>query len=94
MCPHSSFGKEVKDNLVIGADIFGLPGAGAKTRFLWNRFFCPEIIAGSGPYLQFSHSKQTALPASNWSAVTNNFSAGSSLSNFSGLKVGFRILFM
>jgi outer membrane receptor for ferrienterochelin and colicin len=40
-------------------------------------------------YLQFSHSKQTAT---NWSAVTNNFSAGSSLSNFSGLTVGFRIL--
>ena len=45
-------------------------------------------------YLQFNHSKSTALPASSWSAVTNNFSAGSSLSNFSGLTPGFRILLM
>ena len=41
---------------------------------------------------QYDHSKQTMFQSPNSITKTNNFSLGTSLSNFSGLSVGFRVL--
>jgi hypothetical protein len=43
-------------------------------------------------YIQYDHSKQTYGPTPNDSIKTNSFSLGSSLSNFSGLTIGFRVV--
>ncbi|MFT3932665.1 MAG: outer membrane beta-barrel protein [Chitinophagaceae bacterium] len=44
-------------------------------------------------YIQFSHNKQWSDANNGWTSKTNNFSLGSSLSNFAGPSVGFRLLF-
>jgi hypothetical protein len=43
-------------------------------------------------YIQFDHLATTYNGTVNPSSKTNNFSLGSSLSNFSGITIGFRVL--
>jgi len=43
-------------------------------------------------FLEFDHSRETFPPTAGSYAVTNGFSAGSSLSSFSGFTIGFRYI--